>query len=88
MSDLSPKAQEAARAGRLIDAIKIVRAETGMDLKDSKDAVEAFLKTHPPVKTVSSAVQRGDSRQTLKTLIILVLLVTAAVALLFKFELL
>ena len=33
--------------GKLIDAIKCTRAKTGLDLKDSKELVERYLKTHP-----------------------------------------
>jgi len=33
--------------GKKIEAIKIVREEWGTDLKDSKDAVEAYVKSQP-----------------------------------------
>jgi ribosomal protein L7/L12 len=40
---LPPMAVQALEQGRKIEAIKLVRAATGLGLKDSKDAVEAYL---------------------------------------------
>ncbi|AVQ80027.1 MULTISPECIES: hypothetical protein [Variovorax] len=42
MDDLPPDAIAALRRGRLIEAIKIVRDSTGMDLRSAKDAVERY----------------------------------------------
>jgi len=39
--------------GNKIEAIKIVRKEWGTDLKDSKDAVDAYAKSHPEVMAAS-----------------------------------
>jgi ribosomal protein L7/L12 len=38
--DLSTRIREAIFAGRKIEAIKLYREQTGLGLKDSKDAVE------------------------------------------------
>lgn len=40
-SKLSPAAQTALAKGNKIEAIKIVRGETGLGLKEAKDLVEA-----------------------------------------------
>jgi len=42
-SALSPLAIEALRQGRTIEAIKIVRQDTGLGLKDAKDLVDRHL---------------------------------------------
>ncbi len=42
-SSLSSAVIAAAESGNLIEAIKTLRAETGLGLKESKDAVEAYL---------------------------------------------
>lgn len=47
---VSAKAVEALEQGKLIEAIKITRMKTGMDLKESKEAVEAYLDAHPATK--------------------------------------
>lgn len=99
MTNISPRAQDAARAGRLIDAIKMVREDSGLGLKEAKDAVEAFLQQKPAQGTVQSskpgslqnpsqnisAVQRGDSPN--KKIITFILLALAAYVLLHFFGL-
>jgi ribosomal protein L7/L12 len=42
--EISLSALTAARSGNIIDAIKIVRKETGLDLKQAKELVERALK--------------------------------------------
>jgi ribosomal protein L7/L12 len=42
---IPPQALAAARAGQLVEAIKIVREETGLSLADAKALVERELKT-------------------------------------------
>jgi ribosomal protein L7/L12 len=42
MTQLPPEAIAALESGKLIEAIKITRDRTGMDLKSSKDAVERY----------------------------------------------
>jgi hypothetical protein len=55
-----PAAAIAALAkGNKIEAIKIVRQEWGADLKDSKDAVEAYAKGRPDLMPAS---QQAGSR--------------------------
>lgn len=42
MEELPPDAVRALQSGRLIEAIKIVRDRTGVDLKAAKDAVDRY----------------------------------------------
>jgi len=44
---LPPAAVAALSNGNKIEAIKIVRQEWGTDLKDAKDAVDAYVRTQP-----------------------------------------
>lgn len=51
------------RSGRKIDAIKEQRANTGMGLKDAKEAVEAYISGNPselPDQTRSSGKGMSD----------------------------
>ncbi len=43
---LEGQIQELLRNGRKIQAVKLVREETGVDLKEAKEAVEAVAKKH------------------------------------------
>lgn len=47
---LTKEALAAIENGNLIQAIKQVRIDTGLGLKESKDAVEAYLNSHADVK--------------------------------------
>lgn len=52
---ISEQAAAAANAGNLIEAIKQVREETGLGLKEAKDLVEAYLRNaHNPSPTGTS----------------------------------
>ena len=46
---IPPDAVAALSDGRKVEAIKIIRAATGLGLKESKDAAEAFLAANPAV---------------------------------------
>ena len=46
-SGLSPAAIAALWKGQMIEAIKVVRQEQNLGLKEAKDAVDAYLKTQP-----------------------------------------
>ena len=45
--ELSAEVIEAIRANRKIEAIKRLREETGLGLKEAKDAVEAWARQNP-----------------------------------------
>ncbi len=49
MQQLPANAIQLIEAGRLIDAIKLVRQELGVDLKGAKDLVDAYRLSHPTV---------------------------------------
>lgn len=49
----------AIQSGRKIDAIKILRGETGLGLKDAKHAVDAYVRRHPDL-----ASQIGTTNET------------------------
>jgi ribosomal protein L7/L12 len=40
---LSDRVRNAARGGRKIEAIKFLREETGLSLRDAKDAIDKFM---------------------------------------------
>jgi hypothetical protein len=70
-----PAAIASLAVGRKIEAIKIVRQEWGTDLKDSKDAVEAYIKTQPGL---AASMQEAGSRQAPMLWLILALILAAA----------
>lgn len=79
MSDeqsLSEAVVAAIRQGRKIEAIKLLREETGLGLKESKEAVEAYEHRHPAM--ASQAGPKADS--TFGRLLVIAALVAAAVA--------
>lgn len=47
---LPPAAVSALWKGQIIEAIKLVRLERNIDLKDAKDQVEAYLRQQPVLK--------------------------------------
>lgn len=55
---ISEQAAAAANAGNLIEAIKLVREETGLGLKEAKDMVDAYLRDgHAPSPTSVSPAE-------------------------------
>jgi hypothetical protein len=59
---LPPAAVAALEQGNMIEAIKSVRLEKGLGLKESKDLVEAHLKSRPDLQRRLEAAQ-ADARQ-------------------------
>lgn len=57
--DLPAAAVAALRQGNKVEAIKIVRAELGLGLKEAKDAVEDYERDHPSERK-NTALSRGD----------------------------
>ena len=55
VSSLPPEAAAALARGELIQAIKILRASTGLGLKDAKQAVEAYAAQRKPGPSPSIA---------------------------------
>ena len=77
--EMPHEALDALRVGQLIDAIKITREKTGLELKESKDLVERYLKEHPQeqalIQEQLAQRSRGGIQIFILTFIILVILV-------------
>lgn len=48
LSALPQPVQDALQRGNLVEAIKLMRAGTGLGLKETKDALEAYMRGEPP----------------------------------------
>ena len=70
------EAIEALRRGSKIEAIKLVRDNTGIGLREAKDAVDEFEK-HNPV--AADGIGTGEAEKSGRGLWILLLVVGAAV---------
>lgn len=64
-SKLPAAAISALQRGNKIEAIKIVRNEHGLDLKDSKDLVDAYLRTQPAIQAGIYAARKESGRRAL-----------------------
>ena len=58
---LPPAAVSALWKGQIIEAVKVVRLERNIDLKDAKDQVDAYLRRQPVLKKKVEQIQ-ADSR--------------------------
>ncbi|TXH29341.1 MAG: 50S ribosomal protein L7/L12 [Elusimicrobia bacterium] len=77
-SILPPAVIEALSHGQKIEAIKLLRAASGMGLKESKDAVEAYIKTRPDLALQFETMQKEATGAFFRWLFILGLLAAAA----------
>ncbi|MBZ5635092.1 MAG: ribosomal protein L7/L12 [Acidobacteriia bacterium] len=68
-----PTAAAALSNGNKIEAIKIVRQEWGLDLKDAKDAVEAYVKTQPALAATMQEASASSQRGCITWLLVLAL---------------
>lgn len=59
---LPAAAVAALHEGRKIDAIKIVRRERNLQLKDAKDAVDAYIRSQPALEASLGARQAAATR--------------------------
>jgi hypothetical protein len=57
---LRAEAIKALEAGRMIEAVKIVRQETSLGLKESKDLVDAYLAANPHTRPVTKPLSAGQ----------------------------
>ena len=62
---LSTAAVSALRLGNKIEAIKIVREERNIGLKEAKDAIEDYLKDQPALQASFAATQTEVKRSAL-----------------------
>jgi hypothetical protein len=54
---------KALEKGRMIEAIKLLRSQANMGLKESKEAIEAYTKSHSQTQPPRSApMSTGDQR--------------------------
>jgi hypothetical protein len=65
LAPLSTAAVVALQCGNKIEAIKLVRAEHGLDLKGAKDLVEAHLQADPALRASCAAAQKQGSARPL-----------------------
>lgn len=77
--ELPPMAVSALSQGNKIEAIKIVRQEWGLGLKEAKDAVEAYARTQPAL-AAAMAESSASSKRGCVTWLIGIALAAAAVA--------
>jgi hypothetical protein len=74
----------ALHQGNRIEAIKIVRQERGIGLKEAKDAVEQYVQSDPLLQSRFAAARAGNKRSCLLWLAILVALALIAYYLISK----
>ena len=68
---------EVMKSGRKIEAIKLLRNETGLGLKEAKESVEAYLENHAAIKEAFNANKPSGLSQenSLRIIILLIVLV-------------
>jgi ribosomal protein L7/L12 len=81
---LTSEAVAALERGQVIEAIKLVRATTGLGLKESKDAVDAYLAANPALREQIAA---GASESGRRVALVLALLAVLGLALLLLVQL-
>lgn len=62
---LSAAALDALQRGNVIEAIKIVRLDGRLGLKEAKDLVDAYLRDHPEVRGPIEEQSQSASRASL-----------------------
>jgi ribosomal protein L7/L12 len=62
---LPAAAVSALQRGNKIEAIKIVRQERNIGLKEAKDAVDEYLRSQPAPQSARNAAQAGANRNAL-----------------------
>ena len=69
---LSAEVISALHRGNKIEAIKLLREEQGIGLKEAKDAVDAYVRTQPDLEATFAAAQSRTSRSAVLWLMILI----------------
>lgn len=77
-SAFPPAAVAALEQGNTIEAIKIVRLDRGLGLKESKDLVDVYLKSRPDLQRRLEAVQAEARQGFVRWLVIFLALAAAA----------
>jgi len=73
-----PTAIPALEQGKTIEAIKIIRQESGLGLKESKDLVDAYLKSRPDLQRRLESAQAEGRQGFVRWLVIFLALAAAA----------
>ena len=69
---LSVAAISALQQGNKVEAIKIVRAERNLGLKEAKDAVEDYIRSQPALQASFASAQAETKRSALLWLAVLI----------------
>lgn len=80
--DLPAEAIAALEKGSKIDAIKCVRVQQGLGLKEAKELVEQFIEDNPEIKSRMFSANANSAKLSLRWLIVIVLVGFAAYKLL------
>ena len=72
--ELSPEVFQLLADGRKIEAIKLIREETGLGLKEAKDLAEALLGEHAPTETAPPPITEQGGASGVIAIIIAVLI--------------
>ncbi len=72
--ELSPEVFQLLADGRKIEAIKLIREETGLGLKEAKDLAEALLGEHAPAATAPPAITEQGGASGMIAIIIAVVI--------------
>ncbi|MFH1068060.1 MAG: hypothetical protein V1794_00440 [Candidatus Glassbacteria bacterium] len=75
--DFPESAIAALRKGNKIEAIKIVRLQWKLDLKDAKDRVEEYVESQPELKKAMKEAQAGARSRFIEFLIAMAALALA-----------
>lgn len=68
--DISDDVIAAVKAGQKIDAIKILREQTSLDLADAKDAIDALARVHrSEAGDASGMVEEGGAGGAIKMVV-------------------
>lgn len=76
--ELSPAVVTTLTSGRVVEAIKMVREERGVGLKEAKEAVDRYLAAHPALKRKLDSQQAEALRGCLLWLAVLIAIATVA----------
>lgn len=74
---LPPAALQALQQGRIIEAIKIVRTEQNLGLKQAKEQVEQYMQQHPELLRQSRVAQTQQQGSVQRLIWVLGLLLVA-----------
>lgn len=76
---LTVSAISALHSGNKIEAIKILRMEKGIGLKEAKESVEEYIKIHPEIQEQINRSQAESLRGCLPWLIVIILITVLAI---------